>query len=603
VRRFLRRPVAGLLAGLLACSLSAPARAQTPLDTDLFGKSLEAAVEALRVYGVWDEPAVLHRVADIGYRVAAESGFAGFPISFYLIDMPEPNAFALPAGQIFVTRGMLSIGLSDDELAALLGHEIAHVVQRHGVRMQRRATLLNVLTQALMVGVMVSADRSGPRPGQVPDPYGIERSDTGQGDLVYGTYAASLILSELLLRSYSRDFEDEADEEGQRWAAAAGFAPDGTVQLMEALGSRLPDASKDYGYWRTHPFFEQRTAAARIRAQGISRGEEKDPRDFRSQTQQTLLAYAVGGEAAAREEIDRGPSDRGREPVATHERPAPPVRGRDLVEQAALTAWPRGVEAERLRLARIHAVRDRELSKQPLARDYGRLVGEYDAEIAEVRSLEPEAPLIERLAGERRGLVEQCALYYPKAVEVWKRGIWETPFLETFLSNWPEAEENADVALALGEAYARSARQADAVALFLRSWESAPESEAARRAQRGLKNLAPGLNQLTAIAELAGQDRDPELRQLAEARLGQLAKSYDDIASGAAYLSRFPDGEHVDEVRTRLNVLAENLYGEVVLYQSVGDHVKAIDRIQKILTHAPASPAAMKLLDRMVLPA
>ncbi len=50
-------------------------------------------------------------------------------------------------------------------------------------------------------------------------------------------------------------------------------------------------------------------------------------------------------------------------------------------------------------------------------------------------------------------------------------------------------------------------------------------------------------------------------------------------------------------------MLAENLYGEVVLYQSIGDHVKAIDRIQKILTNAPASPAAMKLLDRMVLPA
>ncbi len=49
-------------------------------------------------------------------------------------------------------------------------------------------------------------------------------------------------------------------------------------------------------------------------------------------------------------------------------------------------------------------------------------------------------------------------------------------------------------------------------------------------------------------------------------------------------------------------MLAENLYGEVVLYQSVGDHLKAIDRIQQILTHAPASPAAQKLLDRVVLP-
>lgn len=599
VHRFLRIPVAVLL----SFSLSAPLPAQAPPDTDLFEKSLEAAVEALRVYGVWDEPEALRRVASIGYRVAAESRFTAFPISFYLIDMPEPNAFALPAGQIFVTRGMLSIGLTDDELAALLGHEIAHVVQRHGVRMERRATLLNVLAQALMVGVMVGAERSSPRPGEVPDPYGVERSDSGQGDLIYGTYAASLILSELLLRSYSRDFEDEADEEGQRWAAAAGFAPDGTVRLMATLGSRLPDASKEYGYWRTHPFFEQRTAAAKIRAEGLARGEEKDPRDFRSETQQKLLAYAGAAAAAAREGIEKeSPRDRTRVTSAPRERAAPPVRADELVKQAALTAWPVGVEADRLRLERLHASRDHELARQPLARDYGALVAEYDAEIAETRALDPNAPLLARLTTERQGLEEQRALFYPKAVGVWQGGIWETPFLETFLSNWPEAPEQAEVALALGEAYARSARQADAVALFLRAWKASPESEAGRRAQRGLRNLAPNLDQLTALAELAAQDQDLELAKLSEARLGQLAKSYSDIANGAAYLARFPSGPHAEAVAARLNVLAENLYGEVVLYQSVGDHVKAIDRIQQILTHAPASPAAQKLLDRVILP-
>ena len=51
----------------------------------------------------------------------------------------------------------------------------------------------------------------------------------------------------------------------------------------------------------------------------------------------------------------------------------------------------------------------------------------------------------------------------------------------------------------------------------------------------------------------------------------------------------------------RLNILADNLYGEVVLYQSVGDSVKAMERINKILTHAPLSPAAEKLRDRAVL--
>src|SRR5690606_34381991 len=178
-------------------------------------------------------------------------------------------------------------GLTDDDLAALLGHEIAHVVHRHGVRIGRRATLLSVLSQALLVGVMIGAAKSEPE--YIPrDPLGRDQVPNQQGELVYGSYAASLILSELLLRSYSREFEDEADQDGQRWAAAAGFAPDGAAGLMEALGSRLP-ASREYGYWRTHPFFAQRLAAARARTVGQACGEAKPTSELRTWTQRRLL--------------------------------------------------------------------------------------------------------------------------------------------------------------------------------------------------------------------------------------------------------------------------------------------------------------------------
>lgn len=594
-----RRALAAATASALLAA-AAPAAAPTPPDVQVFEKSLQAAAEALRVYGVWDNPQALRRVADIGYRVAQESGYTEFPISFYLIDMPEPNAFALPAGQVFVTRGMLSLGLTDDELAALLGHEIAHVVKRHGVKMERRATLLNVLTQAVVLGLMVTADRDGPQPGEVPDPYGIERQDTGSGDLVYGSYAAGLIVSELLLRSYSRDFEDEADEEGQRWASAAGYSTDGTERLMAVLGSRLPDSAKEYGYWRTHPFFEQRTAAAAIRSKGISRGEPKDATEFRSKSQQQLLGYAVASRPDPAKETRNDPRTQPRAGQRPEGKPVePPVK---LVEQAALTAWPKGVEAERLRLGRIHARRDATLLQPPLARDYGRLLEAYDRESTDVAAIDPGSPLLEALRAEREALAAESRDLYPRARETWAGGIWETPFLENYLSNYPDSPEVPEVALALGEAYARSARQADAVEQMLRAWQVAPEGPAALRAQRGLRNLAPSLNQLTALAELAEQRQDPELATLAAARLAQLASSYTDIASGAAYLARFPDGAYVQAVGLRLNVLAENLYGEVVLYQGIGDHLKAIDRIQQILTHAPASPAAQKLLDRVVLP-
>lgn len=549
--------------------------ATKPSGDELYDKSLKAAVEALKIYGVWDDPAQLRRVNEIGYRVAQESGFRDYPIAFGLVDMPEPNAFALPAGQVFVTRGMLTLGLTDDALAALLGHEIAHVVHRHGVRMERRATLLNVLTQALLVGVMVGAGGGRDTRGSVPDPYYNDRRPAGSGDLLYGSYAASLILSELLLRSYSREFEDEADEDGQRWAAAAGFAPDGPATLMSVLGSRIPE-SKEYGYWRTHPFFQQRTAAAAVRSRELARGTEKPATEFRSWSQQKVL--------------DLGATQ------------APGSEGALLVESTALAAWPRGAEAERLRADRIHRERDAALEAIPLSRDYGELLGRYDRELAEVTAIDPESALVATLRTERETLAREASELYPRAREIWRGGVYQTPFLEVFLSNWPEAAEGADVALALGEAYGRTARQADAVGQFLRAIEMAPGSPAALTAERGLRNLAPSLDQLSALGELAGQSRDPELARLAGERLASLASRFDDLAAGAAYLERFPEGPQSAVVAERMNVLAENLYGEILLYQSVGDHLRAIDRIQRILDHAPASAAAQKLLERVVLP-
>ncbi len=607
-----------LLAALLAGSLAAPVAGQAPPAQpspaktpaqELFEKSLEAAAEALRIYGPWDAPEALDRVAAVGYRVAREANFDDYPISFYLIDMPEPNAFALPGGQVFITRGMLELGLTDDELAALLGHEIAHVVKRHGIRMEKRANLLNVLSQAVLMGVLLAGNNDRNVAKGVPDPYGVYNTkDRPEGNIVYGSYAASVIISELLLRSYSREYEDEADEEGQRWASAAGFATDGTERLMSTLGSRLPDSSKEYGYWRTHPFFDQRIAAARIRKQGLSIGTPRSADEFRTRSQAALLQLAsriTVKEPDAREKGrrpggDRGPEDRegpgGEE--RRHHRELSPV---ELVHAAALTAWPRGPAAEDLRRERLAAERRERLAGAPLARDYGSLLASYDREIASLRTLTPDSSALTAFVAERDALAAERDALEPQAVEVWKSGIYETSFLETFLGNFPQSGEVPEIRLALGEAYARLGRQADAVEQFLGCWKAAPESDAAATAQRGLRALAPALDELTALAELADQGQDEELQHLAAERLARQAAVYTDLEDGAAYLKRYPAASQTETVATRLNALADSLYGEVVLYQSVGDPIKAIERIQKILTYAPGSPAAERLLSKVEL--
>jgi Zn-dependent protease with chaperone function/tetratricopeptide (TPR) repeat protein len=580
-------------------------------NPDLFEKSLRSTQQALAFYGRLERPAELARVNRIGYAVAAQSGYVDVPFTFHLIDMPEPNALALPGGHIFLTRGMLDLGLDDDMMACLLGHEIAHVVHQHGVRLERRATLINLLSQIALIGAIAASDGRSSRdnPAPIYDPYGYERYDTGS-DVITGAYAASMILGELLLRSYNREFEDESDEEGQRWAAAAGFDPRGTEKLMGLMRDRIPE-SREYGYWRTHPFFADRVSAASARAGYLTQREVREADAFREATQTALLDWLANNPPKpSKEEREQAERQGDRPGERPGERPPPPNRGPRfkhpleplpvLVKNQALDAYPLGLVAADIRLERLHALRDQELARPELARDYGRLVRRYGDEIAEVSSREPEAPLLATLRGERDALESEATALLPKARAVLEAGVFETGFLETFLSNFPAAPERARVSLLLGEAYSRLGRQADAVSQFLATWEAAPESEEAQRAQNGLRASAPYLDRLAALEELAVQDRDGELARLAEERLGKLAGTYGDIADGADYLERFPAGRQAPVVTERQEVLAKQLFGEIILYQSVGDHLKALERIQKIFEHAPLSQAATQLRERML---
>ncbi len=561
-----------LMVALVFVGLCHPAFAQGLEDPELFQKSQMAAQQALLFYGSYDDSAEMRRVADIGYRIAQESKFQEFPFTFYLADMPAPNAFALPGGQIFITSGMLKMGLNDDMLAGLLGHEIGHVVLQHGTRLQRKATLLNILSQALLVGVLIGVAGSGGQSDGVYDPYG--RSSNTKGDLIQGAAAAGAVISELLMRSYSREFEDESDDEGQRMAAAAGFDPDGTRQLMEKMRTHLPQ-SKEYGYWRTHPFFEDRVRAATAR-EGLLKIQQPSTADqYRAQTQSTLLDFLEY-----------------------------PKLDKDLVsllKHEALIAWPQGSTADQIRLEQLHLLRDREQEQKPLSQEWREVATVYHKHLDEVRSLTPDSPLVGTLEKELAGLDSRLDEIYPQAAGVFQNGIYETEFLETFASNFPDKKEIAEVSLALGIAYARLGREDDAVEYFLRTMVEDPDSAAGQQAMTGLRNLTPRINSLAALEQLATESSDQELRKASEARVAKLASEYEALENGAEYLRRFPDGDHSIPVSNRLNQLADELYAELVLYQSVGDHVKGIDRIQRILTFAPHSPAADRLREQLVL--
>ncbi len=557
----------------------------------LFQKSLAAAAQAVKHYGLLDDPEAQERVNQIGYQVAYHADYDLYPLTFAVVDTPLPNAFALPAGQIFVTKGLLDLGLSDDMLAALLGHEIAHVTSEHFLKQKKRATRLNVLSSLLSVGLIAAsaADRDDGYVG----PYGYTRDQSSTGAAAQAALVGGMAITELVMRSYSREHEDESDEEGQRYAAAAGFDPNGLAQLMDRMGERISQ-SKAYGYWQTHPFFDSRVHAAEARGRYLATlepapSEEVDA--YRTETRTVLLEF--GERQVEKMKRPQGPQE-----------PPPVSPELDLLKAMALGAWPSGAAAESLRLESLHRLRDTELERLTTSRDYGRITAAYRRQMENVRLLTPDSPFLAVLSNELADLRRQSEELYGPSIKILDRGVFETPFLEAFLSNFPDSPRAPKVALLLGISYSRLGRETDAVEHFLKAWESAPAGDIqedgdspAAAAQRGLRNLTPVLTRLGSLQHLALQERDTELGELAEDRLGKLVGDYDDITSGSEYLDRFPDGPYAGEVEEQLNRLADLLYKEMLTYQHLGDAAKAIARANLILTHAPHSPSAQQISD------
>ena len=150
--------------------------------------------EAQRVeqdMGLLPDPVLRRYVEAVGRRLAAHSPRRDVDYRFQVVDSPEPNAFALPGGYVYVTRGLLVITNSEDELATVIGHEIGHVAARHSVQQVSRAAPLAAVTG---LGAAVT---------------GLVSPSLGRA--VAGAGGAA---SQFVLAPFSREQEREADRVG-----------------------------------------------------------------------------------------------------------------------------------------------------------------------------------------------------------------------------------------------------------------------------------------------------------------------------------------------------------------------------------------------------
>jgi predicted Zn-dependent protease len=243
-----------LLIGLLFASCGTPPerdetgrRRQTVLETASDDRDI-GAIESERVrheMGLVENAQLESYVTRVGKRVARGAG--GFQYSFQVVDQAAPNAFALPGGHVYVSRGLLTLANSEDELACVLGHEVVHVAARHASARQHVA--MNAKNPLMLPGLVLGAVFGE----------SVKKATTEPLRMFSAPYVAS----------YSRDQERAADQQGTRMAARAGYDPAGMAKFLAKLlryeratfgGSRLPH------FMDSHPVTTERFETASAEA-------------------------------------------------------------------------------------------------------------------------------------------------------------------------------------------------------------------------------------------------------------------------------------------------------------------------------------------------
>jgi len=161
-----------------------------------------------------------------------------FEFKFYLINVPDPNAYALPGGYIFVTTGLITLAENEHEVAGVLSHEISHVTARHVSQMIEKSKRMSIATlAAIIAGVLLG----------------------GGGKVSEATTVASVAMAEAQALKYTRENEVDADQNSLQYMLKAGYDPAGLITFLTKIQKvGLASAPQIPSYLSTHPVTENR---------------------------------------------------------------------------------------------------------------------------------------------------------------------------------------------------------------------------------------------------------------------------------------------------------------------------------------------------------
>ena len=254
----LRATVAGV-----CLALALPAGAQSlfglsPEDEKRVGREQHSKIVE-QFGGEYDDPKLARYVDSIGQFLAAASDAPRTGYAFTVLDSPVVNAFAVPGGYVYLTRGLLALADSEAEVAGVLAHEIAHITARHGSKRQSKGTIAGL-------GLVL-----------------LGAATDNRALVELGRVGAHAVLS-----AYSRKEEHEADEIGVRYLSRAGFDPGAMSSFLvklkrqsefeASLHGRSPRPGLDF--FATHPRTPERVERAVAAARRTSVADPITARDI-----------------------------------------------------------------------------------------------------------------------------------------------------------------------------------------------------------------------------------------------------------------------------------------------------------------------------------
>jgi predicted Zn-dependent protease len=259
------RVAAAVVAASLAVSLPSASWASVLEEAELGRRfALQAAGQMPTI----SDPAAVDLVRGIGERLVAGLGPQPFDYQFTVVAHPALNAFAVPGGYIYVFSGLIARASTVDELASVMGHEVAHVHAHHIVRQQEKTQLWNY---ASILGILLS---------------------TVQPVLGAGALAAAQTAS----LKYSREFEEEADFLGLRFMNTAGYDAAAMPEFFKKiLAEQRLNPSGVPPYLLTHPVTQDRVAKAESALSRLERGKTAPPHSQRDLEEARTVVWAATG--------------------------------------------------------------------------------------------------------------------------------------------------------------------------------------------------------------------------------------------------------------------------------------------------------------------